>query len=178
VRKSLFQPEGEQLVTTSRDREASVRGIDVEFVGSTCDIVIPLGALLTRRAAERMTPLVLERLTAKEVEEAAGRLDGAAVVASNNDFHSIISEHVRDPEAARIVDCSQELLRAIRRSFGLDPTRLPGMIADHRSLLCAFADRDVDEAAAVAAGHAAKTRSDLIAIIRHASPVVITSFKP
>ena len=56
VRQALLQLEGEQLVTTSRNRGASVRAIDVEFVGNTYDIVIPLEALLTRRAAERMTP--------------------------------------------------------------------------------------------------------------------------
>src|SRR5580765_7863635 len=33
VRKALLQLEGEQLVTTSRNRGASVRAIDVEFVG-------------------------------------------------------------------------------------------------------------------------------------------------
>ncbi len=171
VRKALLQLEGEQLVTTSRNRGASVRAIDVEFVGNTYDIVIPLEALLTRRAAERMTPLGLERLTAKEteLEKAAARLDGVAVVAANNGFHAIISELSRNREAARIVDRSQELLRAIRRAYGFDPARLPGMIADHRSLLRAFADRDADGAAAIAASHAAKARSDLIATIRSAS---------
>jgi len=180
VRKALLQLEGEQLVTTSRNRGASVRAIDVEFVGNTYDIVIPLEALLTRRAAERMTPPVLERLTSKQVEleEAAARLDGAAVVATNTDFHAIISEHARNPEAARIVDRSQELLRAIRRAFGFDPARLPGMIADHRSLLRAFADRDADGAAAVAAGHAAKARSDLMAAIRDAALAMVPSPKP
>jgi DNA-binding GntR family transcriptional regulator len=171
VRQALLQLEGQQLVTTSRNRGASVRTIDVEFVGNTYDIVIPLEALLTRRAAERMTSHVLGRLTAKEaeLEQAAARLDGAAVVATNTDFHTIISEHARNPEAARIVDRSQELLRAFRRAFGFDPTRLSGMIADHRSLLRAFADRDAEVAAAVAAGHAAKARVDLIATIRDAA---------
>jgi DNA-binding GntR family transcriptional regulator len=171
VRKALLQLEGELLVTTSRNRGASVRAIDVEFVGNTYDIVIPLEALLTRRAAERMTPLVLEKLTAKEaeLEDAASCLDGDAVVAANVEFHEIISGHARNQEAARIVDRSQELLRAIRRTFGFDPARLPGMIADHRSMLRAFGDRDADGAAAVAAGHAAKARSDLIATIRAAA---------
>jgi DNA-binding GntR family transcriptional regulator len=180
VRQALLQLEGEQLVTTSRNRGASVRAIDVEFVGNTYDIVIPLEALLTRRAAERMTPEVLQRLAAKEaeLEQAAARLDGAAVVATNIGFHAIISEHAGNREAARIVDRSQELLRAIRRTFGFDPARLSGMIADHRSLLRAFADRDADGAAAVAAGHAAKARSDLIATIRDAAPVMAPLPKP
>jgi hypothetical protein len=52
----------------------------------------------------------------------------------------------------------------IRRTHGFDPVRPPGMIADHRSLLRAFGDCDVDRAAAFTAD-AAKARSDLIATI-------------
>ena len=171
VRKALLQLEGEQLVTTTPHRGASVRSIDVEFVGNTYDIVIPLEALLTRRAAERMTPPVLERLTSAQAafEDAASRHDDDAVIVINSGFHQIISEHAHNPEASRIVNRSQELLRAFRRAYGFDVTRVPGMVADHRSLLRAFADRDADGAAAIAAGHAAKARSDIIATIRAAA---------
>ncbi len=177
VRKALLQLEGEQLVTTTPNRGASVRAVNVEFVGNTYDIVIPLEALLTRRAAERMTPPVLAELAATEaaLEEAASRQDYVGVTARNVGFHQIISAHARNAEAARIVDRSQELLRAFRRAFGFDPLRLPGMIADHRSLLRAFGDRDADGAAAIAAGHAAKARIDLIATIRAATPTVAKS---
>ncbi len=168
VRTALLQLEGEQLVTTSRHRGASVRAIDVEFAGNTYDIVIPLEALLTRRATEHMTRPALERLTAIEAgfEAAAARHDYAEVTAANEHFHQVINLQARNPEAARIVNRSQELLRAFRRAFGFDAARMPGMIADHRSLLRAFADRDADSAAAIAAGHAAKARSDLLATIR------------
>jgi len=168
VRKALLQLEGEQLVTATPNRGASVRAIDVEFVGNTYDVVIPLEALLTRRAAERMTPPVLARLTAMEAafEDAGAGGDHVTITVANASFHQIINEHARNPEAARIVNRSQELLHAFRRAYGFDPQRLPGMIADHRSLLRAFADRDADGAGAIAAGHAAKARSDLIATIR------------
>ena len=168
VRKVLLQLEGEQLVTTTPNRGASVRAVDVDFAGNTYDIVIPLEALLTRRAAERMTPAILERLAAAEatLEAAAAAHDHDQVIATNVRFHQIINEHARNPEAARIVNRSQELLRAFRRTYGFDAMRVPGMIADHRSLLRAFSDRDADGAAAVAAGHAAKARGDLLATIR------------
>jgi DNA-binding GntR family transcriptional regulator len=176
VRKALVQLEGEQLVTATPNRGASVRAVDVEFVGNTYDVVIPLEALLTRRAAERMTPPVLERLADVEAqfEDAASKSDYGAVTAFNASFHGIIGEQARNPEASRIVNRSQELLHAFRRAYGFDPARLPGMIADHRSLLRLLGDRDADGAAAVAAGHAAKARSDLIATIRAAEPMPIS----
>jgi DNA-binding GntR family transcriptional regulator len=171
VRKALLQLEGERLVTTTRNRGASVRAVDVESVGNTYDIVIPLEALLARRAVERMTQTVLERLARveHELESAVERLDHDGVMATNITFHQIISEHAGNPEAAEIVDRSQELLRAFRRAYGYDATRLPGVVADHRSLLRAFEDRDTEGAAAIAAAHAARARSDLLATIRAAS---------
>jgi DNA-binding GntR family transcriptional regulator len=171
VRKALLQLEGEQLVITTPNRGASVRSISVEFVSNTYDIVILLEALLTRRAAERMTKPVLERLAAveRELENAGAQGDFVAVVEANVRFHEIINDHARNPEAAKIVTRSQELLRAFRRAFGFDAARLPSMVSDHGALLRAFRDRDADGAAAVASGHAAKARGDLIATIRAAA---------
>jgi DNA-binding GntR family transcriptional regulator len=171
VRKALLQLEGERLVTTAPNRGASVRAVDVKSVGNTYDIVIPLEALLARRAVERMTQKVLERLTLveHELESAVERLDHEAITATNITFHQLISEHSGNPEAAAIVDRNQELLRAFRRAYGHDAGRLPGVVADHRSLLRAFEDRDTEGAAAIAAAHAARARSDLLATIRAAS---------
>lgn len=167
VRQALLQLEGEQLVTTSPNRGATVRAIDVAFAGNAYDIVIPLEALLSRRAAERMAPPALDRLAAIEAafEAAAARHDYPEALAANRRFHQAINDQASNPEAARIVNRSQELLRAFRHTFPFDAVRIPGMIADHRSLLRAFADRDPDSAAAIAAGHAAKARSDLLATI-------------
>ena len=172
VRKALLQLQGERLVTAEPNRGASVRRIDVEFVGNTYDVVIPLEALLTRRAAARMTPGVLRRLACVEeqLEAAAASLDQAEVVRMNARFHALINTRGANPEAEAIVNRSQELLRAFRRAYGYDAARLPGVIADHRSLLRAFSDEDAEGAAAVAAGHAAKARSDLIAAIRTKAP--------
>ncbi len=168
VRRALLQLEGERLVTTSPNRGASVRTADIESVGHTFDIVIVIEALLARRAVENMTADALERLSKveDELERAVDRLDQDAVVESNVTFHQVISKQAGNREAAEIVDRNLKLLRAYRRAFGFDVSRLPGVVADHRSLIRAFAERDADGAAAIAAAHAAKARSDLIAAIR------------
>jgi DNA-binding GntR family transcriptional regulator len=172
VRKALIQLEGQQLVTATPNRGASVRAIDVDFAGNTFDIVMPLEALLARRASERMKPPVLNRLaeTEAEFEDAAARQDAAAIADTNVRFHQIIADTAGNPEAARIVSRSQELLRAFRRTYGFDSQRLPGIIADHRALLRAMAEGDADGAAALAAGHVAKARGDLLARIRSGVP--------
>lgn len=170
VRKALLQLEGERLVTTSPNRGASVRAVDLESLGHTYDIVIALEALLARRAVGRMTPDALDQLgrVEDELERAVAQQDQSGVIETNITFHQIISELAGNREAAEIVDRNLKLLRAFRAAFGFDASRLPGVVADHRSLLRAFADHDAEGAAAIAAGHAAKARSDLMATIRAA----------
>lgn len=171
VRKALVQLEGDRLVTIARNRGASVRSLDLQTAANIYDIVIPLESLLARRAAERAEMAVIDALTQTEdqFEEAASRLDHDAIPAINQQFHEIISEQSGNPDAADIVNRNQEVLRAFRRMYGFDSARLPGVISDHRALISAFRERDAESAAAIAAGHAAKARNDLIATIRGAA---------
>jgi DNA-binding GntR family transcriptional regulator len=118
-----------------------------------------------------MTPGVMDQLghAEDELERAVAVVDQEGVVQANIRFHQIISEHAGNREAAEIVDRNQILLRAFRAAYGFDASRLAGVVADHHSMMRAFADRDADGAAAIAGGHAAKARNDLIATIRAAS---------
>lgn len=168
VRKALTQLSGDRLVTIARNRGASVRSVDLETVANIYDVVIPLESLLARRAAERARAPLVDTLMQVEVEfeDAANRLDHGAIVSINQRFHEVIGEHSRNPDAAEIVNRNQEMLRAIRRMYGFDGTRLAGVISDHRALISAFREQDAESAAAIGAGHAAKARSDLIATIR------------
>jgi len=168
VRKALVQLSGDRLVTIARNRGASVRSVDLQTARNIYDIVIPLESLLARRAAERAAAKMIEALTQaeEEFEQAASLLDHDVVARANQRFHEIISEHSGNPDAADIVNRNQEVLRAFRRMYGFDSARLPGVIADHRALISAFREQDPESAAAIAAGHAAKARNDLITTIR------------
>lgn len=171
VRKALLQLAGDRLVVTERNRGASVRAITVETVRNIYDVVIPLEALLARRAAEKMRGDTYDELVAIEekLERAAesGDVQGAAVL--NREFHQVINEQAGNQDACEIVDRYQEMLRAFRRVYGLDPKRLLGVIADHRALLGCFLARDADSAAAIAAGHAAKAQNDLVRAVEDAA---------
>jgi DNA-binding GntR family transcriptional regulator len=168
VRKAILQLVGDRLVTTERNRGASVRSIDRVSVRNIYDVVIPLESLLARRAAEHTTDATQQQLLRLEqrFERAARARDPEAVAETNRIFHEFIATLADNPEASGIVNRYQELLRAFRRAYGFDAARLPGVVADHRALLASFAAGDADGAAAIAAGHAAKARNDLIAAIR------------
>lgn len=170
VRKALMQLSGDRLVTIARNRGASVRSVDLQTVGNIYDVVIPLESLLARRATERADATLVDALAEVETEfeDTASRLDYGAIVSINQQFHEIIGEHSGNPDAAEIVNRNQEMLRAIRRMYGFDGARLPGVISDHRALISAFRQKDPESAAAIAAGHAAKARNDLLTTIRGA----------
>ena len=88
VRKALLQLEGDRLVITERNRGASVRAIDRASVRNVYDVVIPLESVLTRRAAENMTPATQADLAAIEqrFEDAAAAGDANAVADLNRRF--------------------------------------------------------------------------------------------
>ena len=171
VRRVLQQLAGDRLVTTERNRGATVRAIDVGSVRNIYDVVIPLEAMLTRRATERMSEAATTRLASieAEFEAAADAPDPDAIARLNRQFHEAIYEEAANPDASHIVDRYQEMLRAFRRAYGFDPGRLPGVIADHQALLGSFGTGDADGAAMIAAGHAAKARNDLVKAIRQAA---------
>lgn len=171
VRRALLQLAGERLVTTQHNRGASVRSIFPETVRNIYEVVIPLESVLARRCAERATDATRQKLAQAEerFERAAKARDRDGVAEINREFHEIISAQAANPEASDIVNRYQELLRAYRRSCGFDVGRLDGVIADHRALIVAFATGDGDGAAAIAAGHAAKARNDLISAIQQQS---------
>lgn len=173
VRKALLQLEGDGLVTTERNRGASVRSIDIDNVRNIYDVVIPLEAVLARRAAERMTDAGHQTLAGAQAafERAVAGGDPVLIAGVNREFHKVIADCAGNPEAANVVRRFQELLRAFRLSYGFDPGRLPGVVADHRALLEAFAQRDAEGAAAIAAAHAAKARNDLVATIKRSVPI-------
>jgi DNA-binding GntR family transcriptional regulator len=168
VRKAILQLVGDRLVTTERNRGASVRSIDLQSVRNIYDVVIPLESLLTRRAVEHSTGTTRPQLLRLEqrFERAAKAREPEGVAETNRKFHEFIGTVADNPDASGIVNQYQELLRAFRRVYGFDAARLPGVIADHRAIIASFAAGDSDGAAAIAAGHAAKARNDLIAAIR------------
>src|SRR5579875_2740685 len=92
VRKALLQLAGDRLVTTERNRGASVRSIDATTVRNIYDVVIPLESLLTRRATERMSAATQATLaeTERRFERAAKARDADGVASLNREFHEII----------------------------------------------------------------------------------------
>jgi DNA-binding GntR family transcriptional regulator len=173
VREALQRLQGEHLVVNVPNRGASVRAIDLKFVEDNYDIIMQIESLLARRAAERGGARLASSLEAaqRRMEDAAQAGDVAAAAVANGAFHDVINVAADNAQASEIAQRHLDLVNAFWRALGgYDPQRLPGVLADHRSLIRAIVDGNADVAAAIGLAHAAKARIDLIARMREAMP--------
>lgn len=165
VREALRQLQGEGLVVLAPNRGARIRAVDVEFVRNIFDMRIAIEAMLARRAAERIERGQVARLESiqAEFEARAQARDYAALLRLNREFHIVICEAARNPEAAAVLDQHRRLIAALWTLHGYGDDRPAGVISDHRHIIAALAAGDVDGAASLAMAHAAKAKQALIA---------------
>jgi len=165
IREALRQLQGEGLVVLAPNRGARIRAVDVEFVRNIFDMRIAIEAMLARRAAERIDRAQVARLTAIEAEFEARAQDGdhAALLRLNREFHIVICDAARNPEAAAVLDRHRRLIAALWTLHGYGDDRALGVISDHRHLIAALAAGDADSAASLAMAHAAKAKQALVA---------------
>lgn len=165
VREALRQLQGEGLVVLTPNRGARVRAVDLEFVRNIFDLRIAIEAMLARRAAERIEGAHVAQLKSiqDEFEARARKRDFSALLTLNRDFHNVISEAARNPEAANVLERHWGLISALWNVYGYGEKRVAGVISDHRQMIEAFSARDADVAACLAMAHAAKAKQALIA---------------
>jgi len=165
IREALQQLQGEGLVTIAPNRGASVRRVDARFISNIYDIRAALEAMMVSRAVETVGDNDMFSLYAAErrFEEAASRHDTEGALAANREFHEAVFPLAGNPEAVEIIARHGELLLSLRRRFGYGPDRLSATIAEHRQLLRAFEQRDLDAAVRVVKAHCEHAKQDLIA---------------
>lgn len=165
VREALRQLQGEGLVVLTPNRGARVRAVDLDYVRNIFDLRIAIEAMLARRAAERVESAHVAHLESiqHEFEARARKRDFPALLRLNRDFHNVISEAARNPEAANVLERHWGLIAALWNVYGYGEKRVAGVIADHRQMIDAISAHDADVAACLAMAHAAKARQALIA---------------
>ncbi|MBI1776875.1 MAG: GntR family transcriptional regulator [Proteobacteria bacterium] len=168
IREALRELRGEGLVTIEPNRGARVRIVDINLVDSLFDLRIAIEAMLTRRAAARISKTQLEQLDQieLELEKHAEAGNAHAVLLTNRRFHDLINDAADNPHASEILSRNWHLLSALWHRYGYPLARVTGVASDHRHLIRALAEHDGEAAAMIATAHAAKAKADLIRIMR------------
>jgi len=141
-----------------------VRCFDTAFVENLFAIRAALEVMLVRQAAQTITSSQIRTLEAIE-DELEGRLekhDFSGVLAQNRRFHDAIYAGAQNPEAVAIIDRHWWLLTALWARVEYGPERYGGVSSDHRHLLHALRNRDVDAAGTLMGAHVIKAKFDLL----------------
>jgi DNA-binding GntR family transcriptional regulator len=178
VREALRELHGEGLLVMERNRGARIRPVDRDFVDCMFDTRGALEVMLTRRAAIRRSNAACAELASiqEELEQYVHHHDAPRVHDANRRFHNAIYVAAENPDALSVVRRYWVMNAAIWRRYGYAPDRFLGMVQDHRHLLRAIRERDVEAAAVLIAAHVIKAKQNLLTIMARdeSSPAGLT----
>lgn len=164
VREALRDLQVEALVVIEPNRGARVRPVDLKFVENLFEMRVALEGMLIRQAAQRCT--VADVATLNEIQD---RLEQAivdhrypAVIAENHNFHRAINGLSDNPDSVSIVDRHWTFIAALWHQYGYGPDRFSGVSNDHRHLITALKQNDVEAASIIMSAHVVKARQNLL----------------
>jgi DNA-binding GntR family transcriptional regulator len=162
VREALQRLEGEGLVELPANRGAIVAAFDRDDVLDLYEIRAVVEAHAAARAATRMAPAELERLsqncaTAERLGDAV-----AEQMRLNEEFHRIITAGARSPRLTAAMRGVSGIPRAFRAVFWADDAQRAQSLSCHRQLVEACAARDAELAEAVMRMHILGARRFLL----------------
>lgn len=167
IREALRELSGEGLLLMERNRGARVRPVDAHFVECMFDTRGALEIMLTRRATTRRSDAACDAMEAieEELERHVRDNNAPGVHDANRRLHHAIYVAAENPDALSVVKRYWVLNAALWRRYGYAPERFAAMVSDHRHLLRAIRERDVDAATAIIAAHVTKAKQELLARI-------------
>lgn len=168
IREALQKLQGEGLITIRPNCGACVRTVDEKFIADIYDLRGAIDVMLIRRATSRATEADLRamEIIMETHEQAERRGEFAASLEYNKQFHRVIYRMADNPDATEIIERYWDLIDALRRQFGFSPSFMSGVIAGHRQLLKAIADRDPEAAVTIAMANCQRSKHDLIERMR------------
>ncbi|KVE36321.1 GntR family transcriptional regulator [Burkholderia sp. TSV86] len=164
IREALRALHGEGLLVIEPNRGARIRTVDREFIGNVFDIRSALEVLLIRKMVIRATPEDVEALRDIEsrFEAYVDAEDYESALRTNREFHARINAVANNPDAVALLDRHWLLIAALWHRFDYGAERFHGVINDHRHLISAIAERDVEAAGTLMSAHVIKARHTLL----------------
>lgn len=168
VREAIRMLEREGFVLMMPRKGAYVSDISIKDIASVFEIRRALEGLAAELAAERATPEHLERLERHLVELSAcvERGDVTKFVELDTQFHETVYEASRNERLAPIVSLLREQIQRFRTRTLSNPGRMRVALDEHRALVEALADRDVERARELASDHIESAENLLMALIQ------------
>ena len=171
IREALQQLQGEGLITIFPHRGASVRSVDIRFVGNIYDLRFAIENMLVRKASNIIDQKTIYKLSKAQdkYDKLAKHLDISKLLQANQVLHNIHNQVADNEEALFALNRRNTLLRALRMRYGFGKNRIAGICIEHHELIAAFELHDPEAAAAVHTRHFENAKRDLLDLMESSS---------
>ncbi|MCL6610434.1 MAG: GntR family transcriptional regulator [Peptococcaceae bacterium] len=170
VREAIRKLELEGFVVMIPRKGAYVSGISVKDIVDVFEVRAALEALAAGLAAERATDEELEELERSLVQiSEADKEDLGTIVETDTNFHDIIYKACRNERLVMIITHLKEQIQRFRTTSLSQPGRLRDALSEHRAIVEAISDRNVEMAQTLAREHIENAEQSLLNAMREAS---------
>ncbi|MGQ9558623.1 MAG: GntR family transcriptional regulator [Desulfurispora sp.] len=168
VREAIRKLELEGFVVMVPRKGAYVAGISVKDIVDVFEVRAALEALAAGLAAERATEEELEELERSlvQISEVTGREDIDALVETDINFHELIYRACRNERLVQILTHLKEQITRFRTTSLSQPGRSKHAVEEHRKIVEAISDRNVELASTLAREHIENAEQSLLNVLQ------------
>jgi DNA-binding GntR family transcriptional regulator len=168
IREAIRKLELEGFVVMVPRKGAYVSGISVKDIVDVFEVRAALEALAAGLAAERITPDEQEELERSlvAISEVSSKADINAIVETDTNFHELIYKASRNERLFQIVIHLKEQIQRFRTTSLSQPGRSKDALEEHRKMVEAISDRNVELAQALAREHIENAEQSMLNALR------------
>lgn len=168
VREAIRKLELEGFVVMVPRKGAYVAGISIKDIADVFEVRAALESLAAGLAAERITDDELEALERSlvKVAESTEADDLNSLISADTDFHDILYRASRNERLVQIVSNLREQIQRFRMASLSHPGRMRIALEEHRKIVEAISERNVELAQQLAREHIENAENTMLNMMR------------
>lgn len=168
VREAIRKLELEGLVVMVPRKGAYVAGLSMKDAADVFEVRQSLEGLAAALAAERITDEEIEALERilLEINDAAEKNDLNLIIQKDAEFHNILFKASRNDKLVQIINKLKEQIDRFRIQSFENPGRLKKLVEEHKKIVEAISERNVEKAKKLAEEHIEKVENNVMNILR------------
>ncbi|TLM98749.1 GntR family transcriptional regulator [bacterium] len=166
VREAIRKLELEGFVVMIPRKGAYVAGLSMKDIADVFEIRAALEGLAAGLAAERITEEELEELERLLVKigECIQSNDLNAVIEQDTEFHDVLFKATRNERLVQIVSNLREQIQRYRTASLSSPGRMKLALEEHKQIVEALSERDVEKAQRLAREHIENAENSMLEV--------------
>lgn len=166
VREAIRKLELEGFVVMVPRKGAYVAGISVKDIVDVFEVRAALEGLAAALAAERITSEEMDQLEMSLLKIYNTEDDINAIVEGDSSFHSLVYQASRNQRLVQIITHLQEQIHRFRMTSLSQPGRTKIALDEHKKIVEAISDRNVELAHVLATEHIENAEQSLLNALR------------